>query len=74
MHEVYAAFAIATLKQEVGQKDRLSEDEFYAQYSEKPFSRLRRLVSNMRERLHRRRESKIACRRDLGMGCRLAET
>ena len=73
MHEVYAALAITRLKQEVGQKDRLSEDEFYAQYSEEPWSRLRRLVRNMRERLHRRRETKIACRIDQGKACRLAE-
>jgi hypothetical protein len=74
MHEVYAALAIVTLKQEIGQKDRLSEDEFYAHYSEEPWSLLRRLARAMRERLQRRRETKVACKIDQGKACRLAET
>lgn len=31
MHEVYAAIAITALKRQVGQKEQMSEDAFYAQ-------------------------------------------
>ncbi|ODS57973.1 MAG: hypothetical protein ABS40_03535 [Agrobacterium sp. SCN 61-19] len=73
MHEVYAALAIAALKQERGQKDKLSEDEFYAQYSEVPWARLRRFIRTMHERQVRKRDAEVDCKTDTGGSCRLAE-
>lgn len=73
MHEVYAALAIAALKQERGQKDKLSEDEFYAQYGEAPWARLRRLVRKVRENLGRGADKPVDRKTDRGRPCRLAE-
>ncbi len=73
MHEVYAALAITALKQERSQQDRLSEDEFYAQYSELPWARLRRLGRAMRESLARGREKGGDHETEPGKACRLAE-
>ncbi|AOG11521.1 hypothetical protein [Agrobacterium sp. RAC06] len=73
MHEVYAALAIAALNQEQGQKARLSEEEFYAQYSEVPWARLRRFIRTMRERQVRRRDAEVDCETDPGRSYRLAE-
>ena len=73
MHEVYAALAIAALKQERGQKDKLSEDEFYAQHSEAPWVRLRRLVRKVRENLARGADKPVDRETDPGKCCRLAE-
>ncbi|MFN3363473.1 hypothetical protein ACQKP1_03345 [Allorhizobium sp. NPDC080224] len=73
MHEVYAALAIAALKQERGQKDKLSEDEFYAQYSEAPWVRLRRLVRKVRQNLARGADKPVDRETDPGKCCRLAE-
>lgn len=42
MHEIYAALAIASLQKQFGDHGRLSEDEFYARYSEAPWLRLSR--------------------------------
>ncbi|EKF58995.1 hypothetical protein QWE_12113 [Agrobacterium albertimagni AOL15] len=73
MHEVYAALAIAALKQERGQNDRLSEDEFYAQYGEAPWERLRRLVRRVRKNLARGADKPVDRETDPGGSCRLAE-
>lgn len=43
MHETYVALAIASLQKGFGDRGRLSEDEFYARYSEAPWQRLARL-------------------------------
>lgn len=43
MHETYVALAIASLQKEFGDRGQLSEDEFYARYSEAPWQRLARL-------------------------------
>ena len=74
MHEVYAALAIAALSHERGQKARPSEEEFYAQYSEVPWGRIRRLVGAMRENLARGREKQVNCDTKPVRSCRLAET
>lgn len=66
MHEVYAALAIAALSQERGQKARLSEEEFYAQYSEVPWARLRRFIRAMRERQVRKRQAQGRLRDQYG--------
>ncbi len=73
MHEVYAALAIAALRQERGQKARLSEEEFYAQYSEVPWARLRRFIRAMRERQVRKRQAQADCETNTGGSGRLAE-
>ena len=43
MHEVYAALAVVALRRQLGGPVRLSEDEFYALYSEPPWRRLAKL-------------------------------
>ncbi len=54
MHETYVALAIASLQKEFGDRAQLSEDEFYARFSEMPWQRLarlgRRLVDRVRSR------------------------
>jgi len=42
MQETYAALTIIALQKRVGKPDQLSEDEFYAQFSEAPWQRLSR--------------------------------
>lgn len=58
MHEVHAALAIMALKRQVGQKGQVSEDEFYAQYGEAPWGRLRRLVGLAQRGLRWRPEAR----------------
>lgn len=73
MHEVYAAIAITALKRQVGQKEQMSEDAFYAQYSEGPWTRLRRLADRLRRTLRRRREARAVGDAHAGHACRLAD-
>lgn len=62
MQEVYAALAVIALKRKLGQNDQLSEDEFYAQFGEAPWSRVSRLSRSLIERLRWRRGTQAACR------------
>ncbi len=55
MHETYVALAIASLQKEFGGHGRLSEDEFYARYSEAPWQRLARLSRRLRDRIRPRK-------------------
>ncbi len=73
MHEVYAAIAITALKRQVGQKEHMSEDAFYAQYSEAPWTKLRRLADRLRRTLRRRREARSVVDAHPGHACRLAD-
>ena len=73
MHEVYAAIALTALKRQVGQKEQMSEDAFYAQYSEAPWSGLRRLVDRLKRTVRRRREARGVAEAHYGHACRLAD-
>lgn len=73
MHEVYAAIALTALQRQVGQKEHMSEDAFYAQYSEAPWSRLRRLVDRLKRTVRRRREARSVVDAHSGHACRLAD-
>lgn len=58
MHEVYAAFSIITLQQQLGGRERLSEDEFYASYSEPPWRRWSRAIRALLDRSQLLRQRK----------------
>lgn len=73
MHEVHAALAIMALKRQVGQKDRVSEDEFYAQFREAPWSRLRRLVGSVQRGLLWRPEARAVEETHPRRSCQLAD-
>lgn len=73
MHEVYAAIALTALQRQVGQKEHMSEDAFYAQYSEAPWTKLRRLADRLRRTLRRRREARSVVDAHSGHACRLAD-
>lgn len=73
MHEVYAAIAITALKRHVGQKEHMSEDAFYAQHSEAPWSRFRRLADRLKRAVQRRREARGVAEAPPGHACRLAD-
>ena len=73
MHEVYAAIAITALKRELGQKEHMSEDAFYAQYSEAPWTKLRRLADRLKRAVRRRRETRGVVDAHPGHTCRLAD-
>ena len=73
MLEVHAALAIMALKRQVGQKGQVSEDEFYAQYGEAPWGRLRRLVGVAQRRLRWRPEARTVKEADPPRCSRLAE-
>lgn len=62
MYAVYAALAIVQLKADRDQKCRLTEDEFYAQYGEAPWSRFKRLARFLLARLPLKREPDVVCR------------
>jgi hypothetical protein len=55
MHETYVALAIASLQKEFGDRGRLSEDEFYARYSEAPWQRMARLSRRLLDRVRSRK-------------------
>ncbi|PLK71762.1 hypothetical protein C0V73_06530 [Rhizobium sp. TH135] len=55
MHETYVALAIASLQKEFGERGRLSEDEFYARYSEAPWQRMVRLSRRLLDRVRSRK-------------------
>lgn len=55
MHETYVALAIASLQKEFGDRGRLSEDDFYARYSEAPWQRWARLGHSLLDRIHPRK-------------------
>ncbi len=74
MHEVHAALAIMALKRQVGQKGQVSEDEFYAQYGEALWGRLRRLVGVVQRRLRWRPKARAVKEADPSRRCRLADT
>jgi hypothetical protein len=71
MHETYVALAIASLQKEFGDRGRLSEDEFYARYSEAPWQRLSRLGRSLFERIRPRVPAAPAATAD-HRDCRLA--
>ena len=73
MHEVYAAIALTALKREVGQKEQMSEDAFYAQYSEAAWSRLRRLADRLKRTVQRRQKERGVAEAPPGHACRLAD-
>lgn len=73
MHEVYAAIAITALQRQVGQKEQMSEDAFYAQYSEAPWSRLRRLADRLKLTVRRRREARGIVGAHPSHSCRLVD-
>ncbi|MEC9464015.1 MAG: hypothetical protein VX601_12635 [Pseudomonadota bacterium] len=73
MHEVYAAIAVTALQRQVGQKEQMSEDEFYAQYSEAPWTKLRRLAGRLKRTVRRRREGRAVVDTHPGHACRLAD-
>ena len=74
MQEVYAALAVIALKRKLGQNDQLSEDEFYAQFGEAPWSRVSRLSRSLIERLRWRRGTQAACRPAPDPTCRSPQT
>lgn len=51
MHEVHAALAVVALRRQLGEPVRISEDEFYALYSEAPWRRLAKLSHALFARL-----------------------
>lgn len=55
MHETYVALAIASLQKEFGDRGQLSEDEFYACYSEAPWQRLARFGHSLLDRIRSRK-------------------
>ncbi|MGQ2970843.1 MAG: hypothetical protein ACT6RF_19035, partial [Allorhizobium sp.] len=55
MHETYVALAIASLQKEFGGRGRLSEDDFYARYSEAPWQRLARFGHSLLDRIRPRK-------------------
>jgi hypothetical protein len=55
MHETYVALAIASLQKEFGDRSQLSEDEFYARYSEPPWQRLARFGHSLLDRIRPRK-------------------
>ena len=73
MPEVYAAIAITALQRQVGQKEQMSEDAFYAQYSEAPWGRLRRLADRLKRTVRRRQEARGVAKAPPGHVCRLAD-
>ncbi|MBB5277436.1 hypothetical protein HNR26_003516 [Rhizobium rosettiformans] len=73
MHEVYAAIAITALKREIGQKEQMSEDAFYAQYSEAPWTKLLRLSDRLKRTVRRRQEARDVVEAPPGHACRLAD-
>ena len=56
MHEVYAALSTINLQQQLGGRERLSEDEFYASYSEPPWRRWSRVIRVLFDRSQRMRQ------------------
>lgn len=74
MHEVYAALSIITLQQQLGGRERLSEDEFYASYSEPPWHRWSRLIQTLFDRLKQTRRTEDVCTTGTSHACRLAKT
>ncbi|MDQ0419755.1 hypothetical protein J2045_000768 [Peteryoungia aggregata LMG 23059] len=56
MHEVYAAYSIIILQQQLGGRERLSEDEFYASYSEPPWRGWSRGIRALFDRSQRVRQ------------------
>ena len=70
MQEVYAALAVVALKRKLGQSDQLSEDEFYAQFGEAPWSRVSRLSRTVIERLRWRRDIQAPYRSPPDARCR----
>lgn len=73
MHEVYAAIALSALQRQVGQKEQMSEDAFYAQYSEGPWTKLRRLADRLRRTVRRRQGARSVVDAPPGHACRLAD-
>lgn len=73
MHEVYAALSIITLKQQLGGRERLSEDEFYANYSEPPWRRWSRGVRALFERSRGLRQAETIHIAEGGQACCLKE-
>jgi len=73
MHEVYAAIALTALQRQVGQKEQMSEDAFYAQYCEGPWTKLRRLADCLKRAVRRRPETRGVAEAPPGHACRLAD-
>lgn len=73
MHEVYAALSIITLQQQLGGRARLSEDEFYASYSEPLWRRGARGIRALFDRSQRMRQTETCPNPDNCQACYLKE-
>lgn len=73
MHEVYAAIALTALQRQVGHQEHMSEDAFYAQYGEGPWTKLRRLADRLKRTVRRRQKERGVAEAPPGHACRLAD-
>ena len=73
MHEVYAAIALTALQRQVGQKEQMSEDAFYAQYGEGPWTKLLDLADRLKRTVQRRQKERGVAEAPPGHACRLAD-